>query len=106
MALTADRNTPARTGDVVEHPVEANAKLFAGALVALNAAGYAVPGSVSTTLKAVGRAEEFVDNTGGAQGAKTVRVARGVFRFRNFATDAVTRADIGTTCFIVDDEQV
>jgi len=105
MALTKDRNTPFREGDLVSHPVAAAKKIYAGALVVLNATGYAEPGSTATTLKAVGRAEVFADNSTGLDGAVSVSIRRGAFKYKNH-TDAVTRADIGNSCYIVDDETV
>jgi hypothetical protein len=105
MALTTDRNTPHREGCLVNHPVAAAKKIYAGSLVVLNAAGYAEPGSTATTLTAVGRAEAQVNNSGGANGAKTIDVRRGVFCFANNA-DAVTRAEIGKSCYVVDDYSV
>lgn len=107
MALTADRNTPMKDGELIAVPIAANVKIFAGALVAANATGYATPGATATTLTYLGRAEESVDNTGGAAGAKTVMVRRGkAFKFKNSAGDAVTQAELGKTCYIVDDETV
>lgn len=107
MALTADKNTPMKDGELIAVPIAANVKIFAGALVAANATGYATPGATATTLTYLGRAEEYVDNTGGADGAKTVMVRRGrAFKFANSAGDAVTQAELGKTCYIVDDETV
>src|SRR4051812_47939648 len=98
MALSNDRNTPRADGEIREFPVLANAVIYAGALVAITAAGYAEGGAVATTLKAVGRAEEHVDNTGGASGDLTVKVRKGIFRFKNSAAgDAITIADVGGT---------
>ena len=107
MALSADRNTPMKDGELVNVPVATNVKIYAGALVALNASGYATPGAVAATLTYLGRAEEQVDNTGGADGAKTVNVRRKkAFKFKNYGSDAVVQADLGKTCYIVDDETV
>lgn len=106
MALSKDRNTPRREGDFLVLDVAANTKIFAGALVVVNASGYAAPGSTATGLKAAGRAEEQVDNIGGAAGAKSVTVRRGVFKFKNAAADPVGIARILDTCYIVDDETV
>lgn len=107
MALTKDRDTKRRDGVQFSHPIAAATVIFAGALVALNAAGDAVPGSTSTTLKAVGVAQETVDNSSGAAGAVRVEVRRGLFRFGNSAAaDAITRAEIGSNAYIVDDETV
>lgn len=71
------------------------------------ATGYAEAASTATTLTALGRAEETVDNTAGAAGAKTVRVRRNkAFKFANAAADLVTQAELGKSCYIVDDQTV
>lgn len=107
MALTKDRNTSRRDGIQFSDPVAAAAKIFAGSLVCLDASGNAVPGSTTTTIKVRGVAQEQVDNTGGAAGAKRIETRRGVFQFANSAsTDQITRAEIGTQCYIVDDQTV
>lgn len=107
VALTKDRNTARRDGVQFNDPVAASTRIFAGALVCLNAAGFAVPASTSATLKARGRAEEQVDNRDGAAGALRIETRRGVFPFANSAAaDEITRADIGNECFIVDDQTV
>jgi hypothetical protein len=106
MALSRERDTPMQDGVFRVRPLAANVRIWKGALVALNAAGLAVPGSTAATLKAYGRAEETADNTGGAASAISVKVRRGIFRFANKADDAVTAAEIGADCFIVDDETV
>jgi len=107
MALAADRNTPHKDGELVSVPVATNKKIYAGALVAANATGFATPGATATTLTYLGRAEQFVDNTGGADAAKSVVVRRGkAFKWKNSAGDAVTQAEMGKTCYIVDDETV
>ncbi|WP_420598633.1 hypothetical protein [Neptuniibacter sp.] len=107
MALTKDRNTKRREGKQFSDPVAAAAVIFAGALVCLDASGNAVPGSVSTTLTARGRAEEHVDNSSGAAGDLNVEVRGGLFLLKNSAAaDEITRADIGNDCYIVDDETV
>ena len=107
MPLAADRNTPFKDGELIPVQVATNVKIYGGALVAANAAGFGVPGTVATTLTALGRAESFVDNTGGADGAKTVLVRRQkVFKFLNHAADLVVQADFGKTCYIVDDQTV
>jgi hypothetical protein len=104
MPLTSDRNTPVRDGDTIAHPIAAAKKIYAGSLVVLNSTGYAEPGSTDTTLIAVGRAEAQVDNSTGANGAKSITVRRGTFRFANDGT--VTRTEIGKSCYIVDDQTV
>jgi hypothetical protein len=106
MALIKDRNTKSRLPGNWHYPVAAATKIYGGALVALSAAGYAAGGATATTLVAVGRAEEAVDNSGGAAGDKRVPVSRGVFLFANAVADPVVQADVGRDCFIVDDETV
>lgn len=102
-----DRNTPFKDGGSLPVPVAANAVIRAGALVVANATGFAAPGSTATTLTYLGRAETAVDNTGGADGAKTIIVRRKLaFQWKNSATDPVTQASLGKTVYIVDDETV
>jgi hypothetical protein len=106
MALTQERDTPERSGDFVVHPMAAAKKIYAGALVVLNA-GYAAPGSTATGLVATGRAEETVDNTSGGHGDLSIKVRRGIFRYANSGGgDAIGRTEIGKTCYIVDDQTV
>jgi len=105
-ALTADRNTPRRDDEFYSRPVAVATEIFAGSLVVLNAAGNAVPASTATGLVADGRAEEHVNNAGSA-GDMAVKVRKGVFRFANSADgDEITIAEIGDTCYIVDDQTV
>lgn len=106
MALSSDRNTLRAEGGVLQQKMAA-VKVFAGALVARNASGYLTKGATATTLIGVGRAEEQVDNSGGSAGDKLLRVRPGIFRYGNSAsTDAITIAEIGKPCYIVDDETV
>lgn len=106
MALTRDRNTPQKSGELLVIPVEAGKVIYAGALVAVNAAGNAIPAEAAAGLKAAGRSEEYVDNSSGAAGAKAVTVRRGVFKFANSATDPVGQANLLGTCYMVDDGTV
>lgn len=106
-ALTKDRNTPVRDGNTFTCPVAAAKKIFAGSIVMLSATGYATPGAVAAGQVCAGRAEETVDNSAGADGAKSVDVRSGTFKFGNSAAgDAITIAEIGDNCYIVDDQTV
>lgn len=106
-ALTQDRNTLRRNGDQVEPPVAANTRIYGGSMVAINAAGFAVSGATSTTLKAAGVAECRADNSTGAAGDIRVRLRKGAHRFGNSAAaDAIALADIGSVCYMVDDQTV
>ena len=106
-ALSADRNTPSRAGVEFLDPVAAAKTIYAGALVVLDASGNAAPGSTATGLIARGVAQAAVNNSGGSAGDASVPSRAGVFRFENSAsTDAITRAEIGDPCYIVDDQTV
>jgi hypothetical protein len=107
MALTADRNTQFKDGELISVPVAVGKKIFAGALVAANATGFATPGATATTLTYIGRSEQMVDNTAGADGAVSVMVRRKkAFKWKNSGSDAVVQADLGKTCYIEDDQTV
>lgn len=107
MALTADRNTEMKDGELIGVPVAAAAEIFAGGLTVANATGYGAPGSTATNLTYLGRSEEHVDNSAGVDGAVTVLVRRKkAFKWKNSATDAVTQAELGKTCYIEDDQTV
>ena len=110
MALSKERLTPRLGCDpivtMLSLPVKANTKIYAGSLVVVDA-GYAAPGRTAVGLIAIGRAEETVDNTGGAAGDKRVNVRRGAFKYKNSAAgDAIAQADALKDVYIVDDETV
>ena len=117
-ALTNSRNTPemADGGRMRVYPVEANTNVYLGGMVALNAAGNAVPASATTTvanaLKVVGRAEYVKNgipgqnaiNNPGTAGAISITARKGVFLY---ATDGtVGAAQVGLVCFALDDNNV
>lgn len=106
-ALTQDRNTPMAMGDLREGAVAAAVKLFAGAIVMRNATGFLTPGVTATGLVGVGRAEAQFDNSAGAAGDIQARFRPGVYRYANSAAaDEITAAEIGTACYVVDDQTV
>jgi hypothetical protein len=97
-ALTRDRATPYREGIEVEYPVAANTKIYAGSLVCVNAAGYAVPAADTSGYRFAGVALEQMDNS---DGGKNVRLRRaGVFEF-----DAVSISQdlVGAAMYAADD---
>jgi len=107
-ALTQDRNTPRkRLRDTFVGGVAASTIIYAGALVARNAAGYLVPAAPTVGLVVVGRAAERVDNSGGGDGDLTCKVETGVFKYENAAGGAaVEQADVlGTAQAEVADDQ-
>lgn len=104
---TQDRDTKQRDTVSFEFPVKASSKIYAGTIVVIDSSGYALKGATATGLRAVGRAEEQVDNSSGSNGDKTVKVKRACFRFANSSSgDLITLADVGTDCYIVDDQTV
>lgn len=108
VALTAARNTPQRqTPRTRTVPVAANAVVQQGGQAQINAAGYAVPATATVANITIGMAKASVNNTGGANGALTVDVDRGVFRFNNStSTDLIGRTEIGANVYVVDDQTV
>lgn len=105
-ALTEERDTKRRTGDLLSLPVAAGTTIFAGSLVARDGDGNATPGAATGGLLGVGRAGDTVDNSAGAAGAERIEIHRGIFAWANSTGAALTRADIGSTCYIEDDQTV
>lgn len=107
--LTAPRDTSeiANGATSIVLPVKAKTTIYQGSIVAIGADGYAIPGKKAASLKAAGRAEETVENTG-SDGDAVVRVSRGVFVFDNSSTAAnkVGIADVLGPCYIEDDHTV
>lgn len=94
------------------HPM-AVAKAYQGGLAVLDSAGFVKPGVAATSLTAVGIfdftaeiVDGYMDNTGGSAGDLFARVRRGIFCFKNSASDPVVQADDGLFCYIDDDETV
>lgn len=106
VALTSERNTRTREGQMRYDAVAAAVKIFAGSIVMRNASGFLTKGATATGCFGVGRAEETVDNTAGAAGAVSLTYRAGQFAFANLAGDAITQADVGKVCYIVDDQTV
>jgi hypothetical protein len=105
MVLAADRNTPEAIGVEREGLLGASQTIYAGALLMRNASGHLIKGATATGSFGVGRAEKKGVST--TAGVTAQRYRPGTFRFRNSsAGDLITVADIGTVCYIVDDEQV
>ncbi len=106
-ALSADRNTFERSGEFLVLPVAGGKVIHMGAMTALDATGNVTPAITATGLKALGRSEEFIDNSTGASGAVSVKVKKGVFLYENSTgADLITITDIGSTCYMVDDQTV
>lgn len=115
-ALAAPRNTPTRANSNYlnrgSFKAEAATTFYVGALVCLNAGGFLVNGSAATGLKAVG---VFADQPfyvpapsflSGAQGANEYEVAMVQAKFANSGSDPVVQGDIGSVCYIEDNQTV
>lgn len=106
-ATTIDRNTPERDSKQFGFPMAAATKGLAGTIACINSSGFLAPGVTSATLKTVGIFEATVDNSAGAAGDIYGKVRRGCFRFANSAAgDLIVLADIGASCYVVDNQTV
>lgn len=106
-ALAADRQIVRREGEIFEFPMAASVKAYIGALAVLDASGNVKPAVTATGLIPVGIFTAQVDNSTGGAAAVTAPVQPGTFRFGNSGGgDAITKAEIGDTCYIVDDQTV
>lgn len=113
-ALTAERSivkcspesagVPGRTSLLVK----TGQTIFKGAIVAVDATGYAISGSgiAATGLKIVGIAMKTVVSGAAASGTFSVDVEQGDFIFNMLGGDALAQADWGITCFADDDNTV
>lgn len=103
-AINEGRNTKRRNADRVSHLVNPGTTIFAGTMVSLLAAnGNAVAGGTALSGVVVAVAEDTVVG----DGTKRVETTRGCFQFANSGgADTITRADIGNTCYVVDNQTV
>lgn len=118
VALTTPRRTTQRATNFEHHfGVKAGVTIHAGALVIL-AAGFLRPGREgqgadnaakavdAATCRTIGIAADSVIG-GAADGSATLDVASGVFPFAiGGGGDALTDADVGRACFVIDDQTV
>jgi hypothetical protein len=119
-ALAKDRKTDRLDTESVipkaySIPVEADTIIYAGGIVATNAAGNAVPASATAAQKCWGRAERQVDNrtvahggpTAGTAGLQFVEVKPGAYFFNNgTGVNAVALANVGAYVYAADDNTV
>lgn len=108
--VTAFRNTKKSSEGPLQHefvlPLGAGVKLWGGTL-ACSSAGFLVAPTASTTIKCWGRLEDNADNTGGLAGAISAPARPGVYLWANSsAGDLIAQADVGNTCFVVDNQTV
>lgn len=106
-ALTKERDTIYHEIERLDWlPVAAGVVLWQGGIVAINAAGFAVPAGPGVK-RVAGRAEKTVDNRGGAAGDRKVEVRRAIFLYSNGAGgEALTLANRYDPCYALDDQTV
>lgn len=83
-------------------PMLTNIKIYKGALLVYDAAGFITNGSDTAGVKFAGIANETVDNTGGASGAKVIEVANGEVQYPG---SSLEQADAGRLVYIGADNQ-
>jgi len=105
--LTNDKQIKSRNYSILAHPLAAAAVIFKGALCVLDGDDDLAPGTSAVGLRVVGIARRYVSNESGIAGAEVgeVRVDESP-RLLNDSVTPVTRADIGSDCYILDDETV
>jgi hypothetical protein len=101
-ALTTDRVTQSREGRNFADPLADGALIYSGAMYALDDAGNAAPATADGGhVRAV--ALQRADASGGDTHVNGLRT---VFGLSNSSTAPVTRADIGKSAFVEDDQTV
>lgn len=103
-ALTKDRTTAQRAGDLVSDPVAASVTIYAGSMYVLDGSGDATPATAAATtpVRAVARKRAVK-----VEGDDYTDGARGAFCFANASgAGEITRAHIGENAFAVDDQTV
>ena len=105
VALTENRSTQQMANGDRTGLLGATQAIFAGALLMRNVSGHLIKGATATGSFGVGRAE--VAGTSTTAGVTVQPYREGIFRFANSsAGDLIVTADIGTVCYIVDDQTV
>lgn len=105
VALTENRSTLQKAQGDRSGLLGASQAIFAGSILMRNASGHLIKGATATGSFGVGRAEEALTST--TAGVTNQRFREGTFRFANSAAgDLIATADIGTVCYIVDDQTV
>lgn len=105
MPAAKDQLTRERDGYGYGYGVKGATRIFAKTLVAVTAAGFAVPAGTAGAVAVVGVARHHADNRDGADGAGSLRCDRSLAY--DFAFDAApTFANIGAAVYAVDDVTV
>lgn len=101
-ALTAPYDPQDKPGELISYRVGANVTIHKGALVSVRSDGFAYPSrSGVSSDQFIGVAFESVDNTGGAAGAKSVRVLkRGTYVYNG---SGFSQSSVGQAMYALDD---
>lgn len=103
-ALTAERDTPQRTGARYGF-VQGSNVIYAGSMVAVWSNDLAQAAADTASLKVIGRAAKTQDNTGANYlSTRTIEVEAGIFRWENGPT--FTDANVGDLAYVSDDQTV
>jgi hypothetical protein len=110
-AATQDRNTVCRYVERFlcdDALIAASTTCFNGTLIATNASGELRPAADVAGLAVVGVAPIKLVNASGvaAKAFPPARIRAGVFKFGTTGGSAITAADIGRNCFVLDDQTV
>lgn len=108
MALSASRDTLLRNIKPckVSIPLKANAKVWKGGLVGVDATGMGVDGATATGYQVVLIATADADNTGGADAAISVDCYEAEAYLVNSGTDACDATCLGNHVWVQDDQTV
>jgi hypothetical protein len=97
--LTNDANRSYELGDINQLPIKGGSIIYEGAAVGSNSSGYAKP--ITNGDKFCGFADEKIDNSGGGDGAKTVRIRKKGSILLDIS--GITLADINKSVYATDD---
>lgn len=99
-------DSPTRPDDAHSVPVRADALLYQGKILALDAQGYGVEAEDAAALTILGRISADVDATDRADGEVKVVFDLGVFGYENSSDSPVLDSHYGRPVFIEDDTTV
>lgn len=102
--ISQGRNTRRRAGTKLSVVPNSAAAIYAGTMVTLlTATGLAVAGGTASAGPVVGVATETIVG----DGVTATNLETGVFQFANSgSTDAIAKANIGSLCYVVDNQTV
>lgn len=92
--------------DAYEPKIGTGVKVYAGAIIVINSAGYAVPATSAATHKCcLGVADKEYDLST-SNGQFRIKVKPGIYKVVNGSGDPVAIADIGSTVYLLDDQTI